>query len=73
MEVAYYEIKGRGDVYSIVNKKGKFKEKDNCMMLFSTKYGLQQFSVMEDYFLLETKKTIHAEKDGTSRSTCHFT
>jgi hypothetical protein len=62
--VPYYQISGRGDVYSIVNEKGtwkgifqaRFRVKDDCMMLFSTKHGLQQFSFREDYFLLETKQ-----------------
>ena len=63
MEVPYYQIKGRGDIYLVVHEKGKwigafqakFKGND-CMMLFSNKDGLRKFSVMEDYFLLETKK-----------------
>jgi hypothetical protein len=63
MEVPYYQIKGRGDIYLVVHEKGKwigtfqakFKGND-WMMLFSNKDGLRKFSVMEDYFLLETKK-----------------
>jgi hypothetical protein len=61
--VPYYQISGRGDVYSIVNEKGTWKgifqasfHGKDCIMLFSTKYGLQQFSFWEDYFLLETKE-----------------
>ena len=64
MEVPY-----RGDIYLVVNEKGKWRgafqasfhgyylcESNHWMMLFSNKDGLREFSVMEDYFLLETKK-----------------
>lgn len=63
MEVSYDQIKGRGDIYLVVGEKGiwrgafqaKFTGNDSWMMLFSNKNGLREFSVMEDYFLLETK------------------
>ena len=63
MEVSYDCIKGRGDIYLVVGEKGTwrgaFQAKftgNNWMMLFSNQDGLREFSVMEDYFLLETKK-----------------
>jgi len=77
MEVSYDEIKGRGDIYLIVGEKGtwigafqaKFKGND-WMMLFSNKDGLREFSVMEDYFLLETKKQSMQRK--MERRTLHM-
>ena len=69
MEVPYYEIKGRGDIYLVVGEKGKCKcafqaafygyflcESKNWNILFSTKQCIREFTQKEKYFLLETKK-----------------
>lgn len=68
MEVPYHHIKDRGDIYLVVNEKGKWRgvfqasfhgylyESKNWNILFSTKQGLREFTQNETYFLLETKK-----------------
>ena len=69
MEVPYHRIKDRGDIYLVVNEKGKWRgafqasfygyylcESKNWNILFSTKHGLREFTQNETYFLLETKK-----------------
>ena len=69
MEVPYHKIKDRGDIYLVVNEKGKWIgafqasfygyylcESKNWNILFSTKHGIREFTQNEKYFLLETKK-----------------
>ena len=81
MEVPYHRIKGRGDIYLVVNEKGTWRgafqcafygyylcESKNWNIIFSTKQGIREFTQNENYFL-ETKKAIHSEKYGTSRFT----
>jgi len=64
MEVPYYRIKGRGDLYSIVHEKGVWTgvfqgyitcESCNWIILFSNKHGIREFTKKDKYFLLETK------------------
>jgi hypothetical protein len=68
MEVPYYRIKDRGDIYLVVHEKGKWIgafqasfygclcESKNWNILFSNKKGMREFTQKEKYFLLETKE-----------------
>lgn len=60
MEVPFYQLKGRGDFYSIGGWKGIFQgymtESCNWIMVFSNNYGCREFTHKDKYILLETKQ-----------------